>query len=64
MNVVCMAAGIGVAVSAFLNFRFLACYSKEWEALMVRFCSILGIRTIIEQPVNSRFFRHPDMADP
>ena len=31
---------------------------------MVRFCNILGIRTIIEQPVNSRFFRHPDMVDP
>ena len=29
---------------------------------MVRFCDICSIRNVVEQPVNSRFFRHPDMA--
>ena len=29
---------------------------------MCRFCEILNIRNVVEQPVNSRFFRHPDMA--
>ena len=38
------------------------CLAQEWEALMIRFCSILLIRNVVEQPVNSRFFRHPDMA--
>ena len=36
--------------------------AEEWESLMCRLCSILNIRNIVEQPVNSRFFRHPDMA--
>ena len=39
-------------------------YPEEWEALMIQFCSILGVRNITEQPVGSRFFRHPDMVEP
>ena len=35
--------------------------SEAFEALCLRLCSILGIRSIVEQPVGSRFFRHPDM---
>ena len=35
---------------------------EEWESLMLRFCDILSIRNVVEQPVNSRFFHHPAMA--
>ena len=31
---------------------------------MVEFCDIIGVRSVIEQPVNSRFFRHPHVAVP
>ena len=34
---------------------------QEWEALCIRLCVILGVRNLIEQPVGSRFFRHPDV---
>ena len=37
--------------------------SQEWEACMVEFSIVLGLRQVIEQPVGSRFFRHPDMAE-
>ena len=30
---------------------------------MVEFSIVLGLRQVIEQPVGSRFFRHPDMAE-
>ena len=36
-------------------------WHEEWEALCIRLCVILGVRNIIEQPVGSRFFRHPDV---
>ena len=35
--------------------------SEEFEALCLRLCRILGIRSLVEQPVGSRFFRHPDV---
>ena len=35
--------------------------SEEFEALCLRLCCILGIRSVVEQPVGSRFFRHPDV---
>ena len=37
-------------------------FVKEWEALMLEFCDIIGVRSTVEQPVNSRFFRHPRVA--
>ena len=53
-----------VSLSHLYSIQILQMSFKEWEALMVEFCDIIGVRSVIEQPVNSRFFRHPHVAVP